>query len=37
VNDVCSYDPYCCVDAWDSICDSEVATYCTPYTCSGSC
>ena len=30
---VCSNDPYCCDTAWDSICVSEVATYCSGYAC----
>lgn len=33
VNSVCSADSYCCTDFWDSLCDSEVNTYCSPYTC----
>jgi hypothetical protein len=31
-SDVCAHDPYCCTTAWDSICVSEVATYCS-YSC----
>ena len=37
VSNVCSYDSYCCAFDWDSICASEVASYCSPYTCGGSC
>jgi hypothetical protein len=33
VNSVCSSDSYCCTDFWDSLCDSEVASYCPPYMC----
>lgn len=31
---VCSHDSYCCNTAWDSICVSEVPTYCGSSTCS---
>src|SRR5205807_2520813 len=27
-NAVCSHDPFCCNSAWDSICVSEVPTFC---------
>ena len=30
---VCSHDAYCCNTAWDSICVSEVPTYCGGNTC----
>jgi hypothetical protein len=30
---VCAQDPYCCAVAWDSICESEVALYCTGQSC----
>lgn len=33
VNKVCAADFLCCIFEWDSICVSEVATYCSPYTC----
>jgi len=33
VTNVCNADSYCCTDFWDSICDSEVADYCPPYSC----
>jgi hypothetical protein len=35
VTKVCAADSYCCLDIWDTICVSEVATYCSPYTCTG--
>lgn len=28
VNTVCTFDSYCCTTAWDSLCVSEVTTYC---------
>ena len=30
---ICAVDPYCCDTAWDSICVSEVVTYCAGYSC----
>lgn len=33
VNKVCAQDFGCCFFAWDSFCVSEVAQYCSPYTC----
>jgi hypothetical protein len=33
VNNVCTQDSFCCDTDWDSICVSEVADYCPPYTC----
>jgi len=30
---VCNSDSYCCDYYWDSYCVSEVAMYCSPYTC----
>jgi len=33
VDPVCAQDPYCCDTAWDSICVSEVPTYCGGNTC----
>jgi len=33
VSAVCTQDSYCCTDFWDSICDGEVADYCSPYMC----
>lgn len=33
VTNVCSSDSYCCDTDWDSLCVSEVATYCPPYSC----
>ena len=32
---LCTHDPYCCNTAWDSICVSEVPTYCGGNTCNG--
>jgi hypothetical protein len=31
--DVCSQDPYCCSVAWDKICVSEVAQFCSGQSC----
>jgi len=33
---VCAHDPYCCTTQWDSICTSEVASYCG-FTCNNTC
>ena len=33
VNKVCAADFFCCFVEWDSGCVSEVAQYCSPYTC----
>jgi hypothetical protein len=33
VDNVCIEDSFCCDTDWDSICVSEVADYCPPYTC----
>jgi hypothetical protein len=33
VTNVCINDDYCCSYDWDSLCVSEVATYCPPYSC----
>lgn len=33
VDNVCLNDSFCCDTEWDSACVSEVATYCSPYTC----
>jgi hypothetical protein len=33
VTNVCTNDSYCCDTDWDSLCTSEVATYCPPYSC----
>jgi len=33
VTNVCSTDSYCCDTDWDSLCVSEVAQYCPPYSC----
>jgi len=30
---ICTNDSYCCDTAWDSICISEVETYCNGYAC----
>jgi hypothetical protein len=34
VTKVCAADSYCCTNIWDTICVSEIATYCSPYSCS---
>ena len=33
--EVCAADPYCCSTQWDSVCVSEVPTYCGGSFCSG--
>ena len=33
VASVCNVDSFCCQLDWDSICDSEVTQYCSPYAC----
>ena len=33
VTSVCNSDSFCCDTEWDDICVSEVATYCSPYSC----
>jgi hypothetical protein len=35
VTKVCNADSFCCNTDWDSICVDEVATYCSPYSCTG--
>jgi hypothetical protein len=35
VTKVCNADSFCCTTDWDSLCAGEVATYCSPYSCTG--